>query len=188
MNSSSQSLILLSGGIDSSACLAFYKRLGYSTPTIFIDYGQPARVPERASAESIADYYSVPFEIVVCNGPETSFAGEIWGRNAFLLMTALLYNQVHRGIIALGIHAGTPYYDCQTEFVQSISHIIEGYSQGRILVGAPFLSWTKDMVWKFAVETNVPLNLTWSCEVGTVQPCGDCLSCRDIEALNARTK
>lgn len=188
MTPSTQSLILLSGGVDSIACLEFYKGLGYRTTAMFIDYGHPTRNREQASAIAIATYYSSPLEIVICNGPKTEFAGEILGRNAFLLTTALLFSPAQCGIIAIGIHAGTSYYDCHTEFVTSISQIIDRYSDGRILVGVTFLNWSKHMIWNYSVDKNVPLGLTWSCEVGPTEPCGQCLSCRDLEVLNAGTK
>jgi 7-cyano-7-deazaguanine synthase in queuosine biosynthesis len=35
-------LVLLSGGIDSAACLDFYKELGRPPCALFVDYGHPA--------------------------------------------------------------------------------------------------------------------------------------------------
>lgn len=37
-------LVLLSGGIDSTACLDFYLQLGRPSCALFVDYGQPAAV------------------------------------------------------------------------------------------------------------------------------------------------
>lgn len=182
-----KTVILLSGGIDSAACVSFYSRLGHPVEALFVDYGQPTRVREKASATDVASHYSIPLEIVVCHGPKGSFAGEIVGRNAFLIITAMLYKLNWKGIIALGIHAGTPYYDCKERFVVDISRIMDGYSDGRLVLGVPFLSWTKDMIWNYCSELNVPVALTWSCEVGPTKPCGTCRSCKDREAIYARS-
>src|SRR5260370_32203116 len=114
--------------------------------------------------------------------------GEIAGRNAFLVLTAMLFNPKHSGAIVLGIHRGTHYYDCQDGFIGDMSRILDGYSDGRVKLAAPFLSWTKDMIWSYCLEHNVPLDLTWSCEVGPTEACGACLSCRDLEALRARSQ
>lgn len=181
-------LVLLSGGVDSAACLAFYKKLTGSVRALFVDYGQPTRSRERESARRVADYFSVSLDIVDCQGPKTEFSGEIPGRNAFLVFTAMLYGPIQAGVIALGIHFGTPYYDCHDRFTTDITRVFEGYTDGRLVLGTPFLSWTKDLIWDYCLENSVPISLTWSCEVGPEVPCGACLSCRDMEALNARTK
>ncbi len=183
-----RSLVLLSGGIDSAACLSFYKGLAGRTEAVFVDYGQPTDDAERASAEAIAAHYSTPLNVVTCRGPLLDFKGEIYGRNAFLILVALLFNPALHGTIALGIHYGTKYYDCQDAFVNDITRLLDGYSDGRVKLGVPFLFWSKEMVWRYSLERGVPLGLTWSCEVGPDKPCGACLSCRDVEALRVRTQ
>lgn len=183
-----RALILLSGGIDSAACLAFYRELGHSTEAIFVDYGQPAAIAERTSADAISAYYSTPLHSVTCRSEPLALKGEIPGRNAFLVLGAVLFNPKHSGMIALGIHRGTSYYDCQDLFLDDMSRILSGYSDGRIKLAAPFLSWTKDMIWSYCLQHNVPVDLTWSCEVSSTEACGTCLSCRDLEALRVRSQ
>ena len=34
---------LVSGGIDSTACINFYKNLNFDVEAIFVDFGQPSR-------------------------------------------------------------------------------------------------------------------------------------------------
>ncbi|MBZ5514742.1 MAG: 7-cyano-7-deazaguanine synthase [Acidobacteriia bacterium] len=182
-----KSLVLLSGGIDSAACVAFYLKLGHPVEGLFIDYGQPVHAAEKASAKKVARHYSIPVEGVVCQGPKVAFCGEVLARNAFLVMAAMLYKPQWTGLIALGVHAGTSYYDCSGEFVADISRIMDRYADGRIVLGAPFLHWTKAMVWEFCLQNDVPVDITWSCEVGPAKPCGTCLSCRDLEAVHARS-
>ena len=52
-------VILLSGGIDSSACIKFYLDLSYKVECIFCNYGQPAADAELAAAQSITKFYNV---------------------------------------------------------------------------------------------------------------------------------
>lgn len=94
-------IVLLSGGIDSAACVAFYSQLGYRVAGVFVDYGQPARQPEEKSAAAIAAHYKIPLTLIRCSGAQTNYAGEISGRNAFLVFTALLSRPIQAGIIAL---------------------------------------------------------------------------------------
>ena len=182
-----ETIVLLSGGIDSAACVAFYSQLGYSVAGVFVDYGQPACEAEEKSAAAIATHYKVPLTVIRCSGAQTSFAGEIPGRNAFLLFTALLFRPIESGIIALGIHHGTRYYDCSESFTTDLKKIIGGYFDGQVALGVPFLNWNKPMIYEYATQTRVPVELTWSCEVGSVIVCGECLSCRDRERLNVQS-
>ena len=181
-----ETLVLLSGGIDSAACARFYIDLGHRVEAFFVDYGQDAREREKQSAGAIAKHYQIPIRQITLSGARPFCAGEISGRNAFLVMCALVFGSLEKGMIGLGIHAGTPYYDCQEQFVADLTPVIDGYSAGRIALGTPFLSWTKDLTWDYCRQHNVPISLTWSCEVGSAEPCKKCRSCRDIEALHAR--
>jgi hypothetical protein len=42
-------LVLLSGGVDSSCCIAFYRGMGYDVRGVFVDYGQPVNQKEEQS-------------------------------------------------------------------------------------------------------------------------------------------
>lgn len=46
-----KAFILLSGGIDSMACVNFYKALNYEVECIFCDYGQPASISEKQASQ-----------------------------------------------------------------------------------------------------------------------------------------
>ena len=181
-----EALVLLSGGIDSAACVPFYARLGHSVTGLFVDYGQPVCDQEEKSATAVAAHYDIPLAIVRCEGPRLNYAGEISGRNALLVFAALLFRPVQRGVIALGIHRGTAYFDCSDLFAEDIARIVSGYTNGQVTLGAPFLNWDKRMIYQYASEGNVPVAATWSCEVGPTAPCGQCLSCRDREKLDVR--
>jgi len=180
-------IVLLSGGIDSAACVAFYRQLGHAVVGVFVDYGQPVRGQEEKSAVAIASHFDMPLTIIRSAGPRTNYAGEIAGRNALLCFSALLFRPIQRGVIALGIHHGTTYYDCSESFAADLGRIISGYTSGQLALGVPFLAWDKQMIIEFAAEADVPVELTWSCEVGPVSACGKCLSCREREALNVRS-
>jgi len=110
---------------------------------------------------------------------------EFLGRNSLLLFTALLELDAQAAIVVLGVHSGTPYYDCSSSFLSSVQVIVDGQCSGRVRVAAPFLDWTKKQIWHYCVEHQVPLELTYSCERGVDRPCGVCLTCRDLEAIRA---
>jgi 7-cyano-7-deazaguanine synthase len=94
-------LVLLSGGVDSSGCVAFYRQAGHEVAGVFVDYGQPVSQREEHSAKAIARHYTIPLQIIRCSRPPKEFKGEIPGRNAFLTFAALVHLSPITGLIAL---------------------------------------------------------------------------------------
>lgn len=180
-------LVLVSGGIDSACCVSFYRESGHAVTGVFVDYGQPVSECEEHSAKAIAHHYSMPLHIIRCSSPSSGLAGEIAGRNAFLIFVALLHFPRFAGILTLGIHAGTDYYDCSEHFTNQANLILSGYSNGKLVLAVPFLHWSKNAVYDFCLQNRVPVELTWSCEVGPKLPCGRCLSCEDRRHLSVRS-
>jgi len=188
-NTSSQShgtitWILLSGGIDSTACLAFYLKQNCHVECFHISFGQPASRNERLAATRVARHYDVPLTVLRWSGSEPFTAGEIVGRNAFFLFGALVEIRHRSGILATGIHAGTPYFDTTPNFLTSLQAVFDGYCDGRIRLAAPFIGWSKDEIYLYCKSESIPIDLTYSCEEGLDRPCGTCLSCEDRRLLD----
>jgi 7-cyano-7-deazaguanine synthase len=152
---------------------------------LFVDYGQLASTKEDSAAVAICRHYGIPLQRLTVTGYENLSGGYVLGRNAFLLHAALMAFSHSAGIIALGIHSGTRYVDCTEDFLRHMQALFDLYADGRIRVDAPFLHWNKREIWEFCREAGVPVGLTYSCENGLVQPCGECASCLDLEALYA---
>ncbi|OPX61895.1 7-cyano-7-deazaguanine synthase [Methanoregula sp. PtaB.Bin085] len=179
----SRVLILISGGIDSTACIKYYQDLGFKVEGFFVDYGQKARLKECQSVEKIADYYKINSDTLTIHNTLNLSSGEIRGRNGFLIMAALLAKPDFSGLLSLGIHRGVPYYDCSKEFIKKMNGVVTEYSDGQIKIDTPFIDWDKKMIVSYCRDSGVPIHLTYSCETGD-EPCGKCLSCLDRSALN----
>lgn len=177
--------VLLSGGIDSAACVAFYLARKCHVRAVHIDYGQSAANEEDIASEAIARHFNIERMKLELRGTASKGPGMIYGRNAFLLLTALMESGMAATTYAIGIHSGTEYHDCSQSFLDSIQRTFDIYTDGVVRVGAPFVGWTKRQIWEFCIERTVPTQLTYSCEVGGNPPCGQCLSCRDMEVLRA---
>jgi len=171
-------LILLSGGIDSTACIKYYLDLDFKIQTLFVDYGQKSRISEKQSAEKISKFYNTKFSTLSFESNESFPEGEIRARNGFLIMAALLGKQKFQGLLCLGIHKGTTYYDCSEEFVKKMTDFVSLYTNGLVKIDVPFLDCNKGMIIDYCNDQKVPLYLTYSCENGD-HPCGRCLSCLD---------
>ena len=177
--------VLLSGGVDSTACVHFYRDQGCRVRPLHVQYGQGARISELQSASAVADFYRLKLLRVDLSQVGPATCGEIPGRNALLLSTGLMSMGSRPGLLALGIHAGTRYFDCQPAFVSLWERLLDGYTDGRIRLGAPFINWSKTDIWQYCRDHHVPVDLTWSCESRSKKRCGRCSSCKDREALNA---
>lgn len=183
--SQNQCVVLVSGGIDSTACIDFYKRQQFAVSGLHVTYGQPAARHESSAAEAVARHYGISLAVIRLMGACPKSDAEILGRNTLLIFAALMELNACSGMIAIGIHSGTPYYDCSSSFLSTIQTIVDGQCGGRVRVVAPFLEWTKKDIWGYCHERGVPIELTYSCERGLDQPCGVCFSCRDLEVLRA---
>jgi 7-cyano-7-deazaguanine synthase len=180
-------LVLLSGGIDSTACLDFYRELGRPPCALFIDYGQPAARLEADAAKAVAAYYSVPLMSLKWRGYQNKRAGLIPGRNCFLISAAVMERPQSVSVIAIGVHSGTDYPDCSQSFLETMQATLNAAENRSLQLAAPFGTWTKPDVVAYCRIRNVPLYLTYSCERGTQPPCGYCLSCKDRRSFLAGT-
>jgi len=180
-------IILLSGGIDSTACINYYLSQKIKPLGLFINYGQAVAERELNSAEEVSRYYKIKLEKIKISLGRTFKDGEIEGRNALFLFAALTKYSDYAGIIALGIHTGVPYYDTGKRFFIDMQNIFTSYTDGRIKLDAPFLKWDKPMIYQYCLDNHVPIELTYSCEKNGKKPCGQCNSCLDRSKLNVST-
>lgn len=173
------STVLLSGGLDSATALAVMAEDGNVPETLFIDYGQPPASEERAAARMITKEYGTSHREIEIRrlkiGP-----GEIRGRNALLLLAALM-TAPETGTVVLATHLGSPYWDCSDDFLVKMQLLFDGYTDGRVQLLAPFARKGKGDLYRLAESLGVPIDLTYSCELAS-GPCGRCLSCKDAEA------
>ena len=155
---------------------------------LFVDYGQPAAAAEEKAISILSEILRFPLQKIKIVGPSFN-AGEIRGRNAFLLHLALLEFPADSGTILIGVHAGNGYADCSPSFLDLMQRSFEFHSGGSIALSAPLIDWSKNDVIREAISLKLPTEVTYSCEAGN-QPCGDCDSCiatralRDVEISN----
>src|SRR6266478_1044903 len=120
-----RAVVLLSGGIDSFACAHFLRRNHFKPSSVFVDYGQVACKQELEATVRICALLGIERTVVRLRAkPSKRFnAGEVPGRNLALLSIATLFTQGTR-VVALGIHAGTRYFDCSRSFTDQADRLI----------------------------------------------------------------
>jgi 7-cyano-7-deazaguanine synthase len=154
---------------------------GNQLSCLFIDYGQLAAANELKAARSLCGYYGTSLQMVFVNNGTRYPEGLIRGRNVFLLSVALMSLKDSRGLISIGIHSDTDYPDCTPYFLDSFQRIADLYSDGAVQIDAPLLTWTKPEIQRYCLDEKIPRDLTYSCEAGTLPPCGRCRSCVDMQ-------
>lgn len=175
--------LLLSGGLDSLVVLHLLKVSQRKTRLFFVDYGQPSAKHERAAAEAIASEFMLPLERIVLDVWKEIGAGEIPHRNAILVFAAAAAGGTSLDAVATGIHGGVSYRDCSAEFISLLDLTLQSSGDGRPILLTPLQKWMKREIHAYAKREALPISLTYSCESGTIPPCGECLSCRDRAGL-----
>ena len=179
-----RAVVLLSGGIDSFACAHFLRSQQFAISAVFVDFGQSAAPQESSASARISSQLGIERMVIRLKAEDRELfeAGEVPGRNLALLAVAAMFTHGPR-VVALGIHAGTAYFDCSPAFLRQADRLVSECTSGAAALVAPFVHWTKPDVVSYAQSEGLDLTLTYSCERGTVPPCGTCLSCKDRRAL-----
>ena len=172
-------VILMSGGIDSSSVVVTCQDAGIQPSGMFVDYGQPSARSEWCAAQNVARHYGIAIRRVNLGIRLAAHEGEFPGRNALLVLTAAGMTAARPLQVSLGIHALSEYYDTTPLFLRHMQRILNGYFGDTVTVSAPFVAETKADVVRFAKAEGVPLALTYSCETRDTPACGWCPSCRD---------
>ena len=150
---------------------------------LFVDYGQAAAEREQAAVTSLTGDLGIEVQRLEFGGAGPFGFGELVGRNAFLVFAALFASRARSSVIALGLHAGTPYYDCSPAFVELMNRAVAEHTDSNVQVVAPFIAWTKRDVYDYFLKSGLDVTKTYSCEKGMYPSCGSCASCLDRKAL-----
>ena len=172
--------VLLSGGPDSILALQFALSTTLETVALWVDYGQPARIQERAHATNAAQTLGVPLMTAYVQlqlnamGDSDGVSGPriVPARNAVLLSLAV--NHVEADLYFIGACAAdTEYPDCQPEFFEAMSAALSLAAGRQVRVVAPLQTMTKaEILSRVAVPS-------WSCYTPiNGNPCRTCNSCK----------
>jgi 7-cyano-7-deazaguanine synthase len=196
--------VILSGGLDSTVCMAMAERDHDGVLAITYDYGQRHKV-EVGHAAAVAAHYRaeqlvVPIDLRGWGGsaltdasiavPEAGGDGipptYVPARNLIFLAIAMGVAEardldaVYIGVNALD-YSGYP--DCRPDFIESFAStatlaLKRGVEGRPVEVRAPLVDRKKADIVRAGIELDAPLHLTYSCYRGGDQPCGACDSCR----------
>lgn len=207
MTKNKRAVVLLSGGLDSSTCLAIaIKRDGFQCTALSFRYGQRHTI-ELERAAQIAALYGAEHRIIDIN--IGSFGGSaltdeavavptegteigvipptyVPGRNTVFIAVGLsLAEAIDAERVYLGINSVdySGYPDCRPEYLEAYQCLADLATKAGIegrgaRLTAPLAMMSKVEIVQTALELGVPITTTWSCYQGGTEPCGVCDSCR----------
>ncbi len=202
-----KTVVLLSGGLDSATVAAIAKTDGYEVIALSFRYGQ-RHERELTAASRIAEILEISqHHIVDINlgswggssltdrtmdlptdgiDPDIIPSTYVPGRNTVFIAIALSLAETQKASsIYLGINAVdySGYPDCRPAYLEAYQNLIAlsskvGIEGNSIQLIAPLVRNSKIDIVKQAIALGVPINETWSCYQGDIEPCGVCDSCR----------
>lgn len=205
---SKKAVVLYSGGLDSTTCLALAREAGFAPYALSFAYGQRhavelARAREYAPQVGAVEHLVVDFDYRQVGGsaltselavPKDGVGSEIPvtyvpARNTIFLSFALGWAEVLGAFdIYIGVNAldYSGYPDCRPEYIAAFEQLanlatkagVEG--AGRFRIHAPLISLSKGEIIRRGLELGVDYRLTHSCYDPTPEglACGLCDSCR----------
>ena len=205
-----KSVVILSGGLDSTTLLYDVVANGDETYALSFNYGQRHSCELKCAVTS-CQKLSVPHVIVdlgqvgkeLLQGsaltsdidvPEGSYEAEsmkltvVPNRNMIMLSLATGYAvSIKADGVFYGAHAGDHaiYPDCRKEFVKAMQKVTKLCDWHQVELFAPYLDMDKgDIVMRGVMDLGVPYEDTWTCYKGLTRACGKCGSCTErLEAF-----
>lgn len=202
-----KAVVLLSGGLDSTVCMAVADSEGYETLPISFNYHQ-RHSRELAAAASVAQYYHVNRHLVIETNMEAIGGSALTdsnlaippgkigatgvpvtyvpARNLIFLSYALGYAEVTGAErIYIGVNAldYSGYPDCRPEFIALFQQLADYSTKAatedgwRTIIETPLLKLSKKDIVLLGDKLGAPLYLTTSCYQGGDEACGQCDSC-----------
>jgi 7-cyano-7-deazaguanine synthase len=202
----SRQLVVLSGGLDSTVCMALADRESDGPPlALTFDYGQRHR-NELDHAAGVAGHFRSEHLIVeidtsswggsaltdpsidVPTGGESDDGIPVTyvpARNSIFLAVALGVAEARAlDAVWIGVNAidYSGYPDCRPEFIEAFRGVAatgqrRGVEGDPIAIRTPLIDSTKADIVALGLDLDAPLALTWSCYQGGDRPCGVCDAC-----------
>ncbi|SDO36765.1 7-cyano-7-deazaguanine synthase QueC [Desulforhopalus singaporensis] len=195
-------LVVLSGGMDSAVLLADCINKAHRCAAISFDYGAKHNDCELAMATALCQLLKVPHTVVelpfinrlfsstllqsgeeVPDGAydaETMQSTVVPFRNGIMLSIAAGYAEsLGASRVVLASHSGDHfiYPDCRPEFNDAFSRAVRMGTDGKVAIEFPFARLDKRQIGDLGHTLGVDFTSTWTCYKGGEVHCGTCGAC-----------
>lgn len=189
---------LASGGLDSSVMMGLMKLEGIDVLPVHVDYGQRSEAQEWKACQAFCTTVGlkdpVRFELPALGqipsgltNPRIDVNYAFFPTRNLLLLTigaAFAYSK-NVDTVAIGLIGNAVFPDQTESFRKQAESAIATSVARNLKVVAPLLLLDKGEVMRLARAAALPIDLTYSCHVGNVEPCGVCAACRERKAAQA---
>jgi len=206
-----KALCILSGGLDSAACLGWAVNNYNEVSTIFFNYGQKTYSREAKCVKKLTQHFEIKDNQVIdipwlsgfgVSGlfNQDTFLDEsnekneyVPFRNSIMLSIATAYAESEKmDAIVIGSTGGDHICpDNSPDFITAFQELIKNGTMIKtdITIEAPLINGDKVTSIELATENNVPLQHTWSCHNNIEFACGQCSNCRSrLDAFSIVSK
>ena len=177
-------VVLLSGGLDSTVALFVARERWQDVRAISIDYGQRHR-RELDAAARVAALADVPHRVLTVSWPWPPMQGDVVpGRNTMLLTLAATHDAARGGSCRVVIGAcaadAAAFPDCRLAYLLAAQQALSLGLGVPVEIVAPFIDRTKAQIVREARRLGAwdAVAASWSCYAGGAAPCGQCGACR----------
>jgi 7-cyano-7-deazaguanine synthase len=200
--STTPSIVLLSGGMDSVTALYHAHASAPVSVAVSFDYGSKHNAKELPMAQWHCERLSIRHEVVcldfftqlfqshlLAGGadiPDGHYAEETMKqtvvpfRNGIMLAIAAgIAENAGAGQLVIAAHAGDHaiYPDCRESFMRGMAEAVYQGTYARVEINRPFIALDKAAIARRGDELGVDFRHTWSCYKGGEIHCGTCGTC-----------
>lgn len=190
--------VLFSGGLESTALLAYYQEENIEVELLYIKFGFLWEKAELYNAKKNIDKniklhvldFSKQFNSQQLGYVDSVKKNIIPNRNLLLLSTASTYFYNNNIInISIGMQGSNLYPDTSLKYIGSLESLIkEGLEEENFMIHMPFYGLSKDQILSMYLE-KIDLNRVFSCTnpIGNSY-CNKCYKCMKLNKLKDRIK
>lgn len=197
-----KSLVLLSGGLDSTVSLAMACTKTQVQTALIFDYGQKAAKEEIKSAQKICQHYKIPLKILplpwlkeisksALTDPDFDIPQkmhtikQVWVPNrngVFLAIAASIAESFHWEIIITGFNKeeAQSFPDNSQKYMHLVNASLNYSTLNKVQVESYTKSLNKVEIVKKGIELKIPFHHIYSCYLGKAKMCSKCESCRRL--------
>ena len=207
----SNSIILLSGGLDSTVSATIAARRTKIIFALTFDYGQRAAEMEIKASRKICRALGIRHKIValpffrdlkglrMCdrrkkkNPNEFKTIDQVWipNRNGLFINIAASYAEHYNAsLIVAGFNReeASEFLDNSSRFIAAVNHSLMYSTRNRVKVISYIAEFSKPQIYRLGIKHHAPLKHIYSCYLGTKEMCGKCASCMRLLAAKKRIK
>ena len=204
-----KSIILLSGGLDSTVSATIAKDKTRPLFSITFDYGQRSAKQEIKASRKISHFLGIKHKVIKLDffkefknlallryQPQKGFnrfneLEGVWvpNRNGLFINIAACYAEYYRAqLIITGFNReeAREFPDNRLQFVDLINKTLSLSTLKGVKVKSYVARYSKFEIYKIGLKLNAPIRYIYSCYLGEKEMCGNCTSCKRLKMVEKK--